>query len=116
MFDREQLTMTAQGTVIVQDIEEGVLADKAVEILKVATELFYERDFNSVGMRMIASQSGVKGASLYHYFASKEEMLFAIVMEVTRDFIADHLPSTDVTSNFEIELQTLVEQHIAYFW
>jgi AcrR family transcriptional regulator len=108
--------MTAQGTVIVQDIEEGVLADKAVEILKVATELFYERDFNSVGMRMIASQSGVKGASLYHYFASKEEMLFAIVLEVTRDFIADHLPSTEVTLNFEVELQTLVEQHIAYFW
>lgn len=56
--------MTAQGTVIVQDIEEGVLADKAVEILKVATELFYERDFNSVGMRMIASQSGEGSISL----------------------------------------------------
>lgn len=108
--------MTAQNTVIIQVVEESASAYKAIEILEVATKLFYERDFNSVGMRTIASESGVRGASLYHYFASKEEILFAIVLEVTRDFIADHLPSTDVTSNFETELQTLVEQHIAYFW
>lgn len=93
-----------------------MLADRAVEILKVATELFYKRGFNSIRMRMIACQSGARGASLYHYFTSKEEMLFAIVLEVTRDFIADQLPTTNVTADFEQHLQMLVEQHIFYFW
>ena len=108
--------MKSSSGVIAFDEGQAVLAEKANEILKVATELFYERDFNSVGMRLIASESGVRGASLYHYFESKEQMLFAIVLEVTRDFITDHLPSTDVKSDFERQMQTLVEQHISYFW
>lgn len=108
--------MKSSSAVIASDEGHAVLAEKANEILKVATELFYERDFNSVGMRLIASESGVRGASLYHYFESKEQMLFAIVLEVTRDFITDHLPSTDVKSDFERQMQTLVEQHISYFW
>jgi len=108
--------MKSSSAIIAFDGGYAVLAEKANEILKVATELFYERDFNSVGMRLIASESGVRGASLYHYFESKEQMLFAIVLEVTRDFIADHLPSTDVKSDFEKQMQTLVEQHISYFW
>jgi AcrR family transcriptional regulator len=108
--------MKSSSAIIAFDDGHAVLAEKANEILKVATELFYERDFNSVGMRLIASESGVRGASLYHYFESKEQMLFAIVLEVTRDFITDHLPSTDVKSDFEKQMQTLVEQHISYFW
>ena len=108
--------MKSSSAIIAFDGGYAVLAEKANEILKVATELFYERDFNSVGMRLIASESGVRGASLYHYFESKEQMLFAIVLEVTRDFITDHLPSTDVKSDFEKQMQTLVEQHISYFW
>ena len=108
--------MKSSSAIIASDEGQTVLTEKANEILKVATELFYERDFNSVGMRLIASESGVRGASLYHYFESKEQMLFAIVLEVTRDFITDHLPSTDVKSDFERQVQTLVEQHISYFW
>ena len=108
--------MKSSSAIIAFDDGHTVLAEKANEILKVATELFYERDFNSVGMRLIASESGVRGASLYHYFESKEQMLFAIVLEVTRDFITDHLPSTDVKSDFEKQMQTLIEQHISYFW
>ena len=56
--------MADQCTVIIPDIEEGVIADKAVEILKVATELFYEQDFDSVWMRRIARQSGVGAFAL----------------------------------------------------
>jgi AcrR family transcriptional regulator len=99
-----------------EEIENQILSDKAVEILEVATELFFERDFNSVGMRSIASESGVRGSSLYHYFSSKEEMLFSIVLEVTRDFISDHLPLLELSENFESQLMTLVEQHVTYFW
>lgn len=65
---------------------------------------------------MIASQSGVRGTPLYHYFASKEEILFTIVLEVPRDFIADHLPTTNPTLDFEQQLQMLAEHHIYFFW
>ena len=54
--------MKSSIAIITFDDGHAVLAEKANEILKVATELFYERDFNSVGMRLIASESGVRGA------------------------------------------------------
>lgn len=86
------------------------------EILQLAARLFYERDFNSVGMRQIADEAGVRGASLYHHFRSKEEMLYFIVLEVTRDFISDALVHIEQNDEFERRLGNLVEHHILYFW
>ncbi len=107
--------MISPGTDIVQDKEEGVLTYTALKILRVAAESFYEQDFNSVGMRMVASQTIVRGRSPYHYFASKKEILFAIILEATRDFIADHPPTKNATVDFEQYLQMLVEHHFYYF-
>jgi AcrR family transcriptional regulator len=89
---------------------------RATDILEVAAKLFYENDYNSVGMRLIAQEAGVRGASLYHHFSSKEEMLYQIVLGVTRDFIADRLPILEIEDQFSQRLGDLVEQHILYFW
>lgn len=91
-------------------------SDRANEILKVAADLFYEQDYHSVGMRLIAERAGVRSASLYHHFSSKEEMLYSIILEVTRDFIADRLTILEIEDDFAQRLGDLVEEHILYFW
>lgn len=89
---------------------------RANEILKVAARLFYERDYNAVGMRTIADAAGVRGASLYHHFRSKEEMLYCIVLEVTRDYIDDAVRLLDDHDDHPRRLGDLLEGHILYFW
>jgi AcrR family transcriptional regulator len=91
-------------------------SERATDILEVAAKLFYENDYNSVGMRLIAQEAGVRSASLYHHFSSKEQMLYQIVLGVTRDFIADRLPILEIEDQFSQRLGDLVEQHILYFW
>jgi len=91
-------------------------SDRANEILAHAARLFFERGYNSVGMRSIGSAAGVRGASLYHHFRSKEEMLYRIVLEVTQDYIDDHLPLLDDTRNHAGCLSRLIHRHINYFW
>jgi len=91
-------------------------SERANEILRVASRLFFEKDYNSVGIRTIANSAGVRGATLYHHFRSKEEMLYRIILEVTRDYIRDHLPILDAPSSFAQRLKELVRQHVEYFW
>jgi TetR/AcrR family transcriptional regulator, cholesterol catabolism regulator len=91
-------------------------AGRGGEILAIASRLFYENDYHSVGMRMIADTAGVRGATLYHHFGSKEDMLFEIVLEVTRDFIDDRLTILDGTGTHVMRLRKLLEDHVEYFW
>lgn len=86
------------------------------DIRSIAAKLFYRQSFNAVGMRTIADAAGVRPASIYHHFASKEELLYDIVLEVTRDFIDDHLPLLDGDGEPGERLARLVELHIQYFW
>jgi AcrR family transcriptional regulator len=96
--------------------KSGERSPRATEILRVAARMFYERDYSSVGMRTIADAAGVRGASLYHHFRSKEEMLYCIVLEVTRDYIDDAVRLLDVEDSHAERIGDLFEGHILYFW
>ncbi len=45
----------------------------------VVLELFSQKDFHQVNMRAISKASGVSISTIYRYFPSKEELLFAIL-------------------------------------
>jgi TetR/AcrR family transcriptional regulator, cholesterol catabolism regulator len=53
------------------------------ELLELAAEMFAERGLRATTVRDIADAAGILSGSLYHHFASKEEM----VDEVLRDFL-----------------------------
>jgi len=46
------------------------------EIRRVALEMFATRGYDATSVRDIADAVGVRGATLYHHFASKEEILW----------------------------------------
>lgn len=47
-------------------------------IVDAATRLFAERGYHAVGMRELADAVGLRPASLYNHYRSKQELLFAI--------------------------------------
>lgn len=59
--------------------------DKRALILKVATHLFATKGFEATSVRKIAADSGLSVPGMFHYFSTKEEILYEIVI----NFIGD---------------------------
>jgi AcrR family transcriptional regulator len=55
------------------------MVSKKDEILENSMQMFAEADYASVSMQKIADSVGIKKASLYFHFVSKEELLRAVV-------------------------------------
>ncbi len=62
------------------------MEDKKTKIIQAAVKLFKERGFHQVSVRNIIKKASVSNGCFYHYFASKDELLFAI-----NDFIMDYV-------------------------
>ncbi len=60
----------------------NVSHSKRQSILKGATTLFLEQGFNAVSMDKIAQAAPVSKATLYKYFASKSDLLAAVIKEL----------------------------------
>jgi TetR/AcrR family fatty acid metabolism transcriptional regulator len=64
--------------------------EKRPLILRAATEVFAEQGFNSVTVAGIADRAGIGKGTVYEYFSSKDELLFA-VFEWMNEGIADRI-------------------------
>ena len=84
------------------------------DITTAAARLFAATGYGGVGMREIADALGVKGASLYHHFASKEEILYAICLTVTREPVERNLPLLDCPGTPAGRLRALVRAHVEH--
>jgi AcrR family transcriptional regulator len=87
---------------------------RRAEIVAAATQIFAARGYGGVGMRDIADAVGIRGASLYHHFPSKEEILFAICLTVTREPVEENLPLLDAAGTPSERLAALVRAHIRH--
>ena len=58
------------------------------EILDVAEQLFAEKGFDNASTNDIINKIGIARGTLYHHFASKEEILDAMVERMTRQSIS----------------------------
>ena len=53
--------------------------NKFKELLVVAADIFAKKGYKATSVREIAEKAGINKATIYHYFSSKEEMLFKIM-------------------------------------
>ncbi len=80
------------------------------QIREKALELFAERGFAEVGMRELALHLRIGAGSVYHHFASKEQLLFELIEELYEDLLdAALLTETGVVHG---RLQALLWAHI----
>lgn len=74
-----------------------------------ALELFAERGFAQVGMRELAQHLGMGSGSIYHHFASKEQLLFEGIEELYEDMLEAAAITEYVTGD---GFQALLNAHI----
>jgi TetR/AcrR family fatty acid metabolism transcriptional regulator len=59
------------------------IKDKFSSIINAALEVFGEKGYYNATISEIAREAGVSEATIYEYFGSKEDLLFAIPKEIT---------------------------------
>jgi AcrR family transcriptional regulator len=56
------------------------------EILSTAAALFSRRGYDGVGIRELADAVGLSTSTLYHYYATKQDILYAIIVRFLEEF------------------------------
>lgn len=84
------------------------------EIVVAAARTFSRQGYAAVGMRDVAEAVGIRGASLYHHFGSKEEILYAICLTVTEEPNRLNLPLLDAPGTPSHRMAALVRAHLEH--
>lgn len=105
--------MAEQAAIASSDDEFPRQRPRRDEIAAVAATYFAEHGYSNAGMRDIATAVGIKGASLYNHFNSKEEILYAIALHMTKDPL-EHLLVLDAEGTPVQRLRMLIEMHIRH--
>jgi AcrR family transcriptional regulator len=83
------------------------------EILQRASLLFYERGYGATSIRDIAEAVGLSSSTMYHHFANKQDVLYAIVSRFMTDFVEATVPVLRDTAVSPTErVRRIVRLHI----
>lgn len=82
------------------------------EILKTAARLFKEKGYTAVTMRDLATEIGVKAASLYNHISSKEGILNEVIMNVAQSFTEGIEEIRFRESEIAEKLTDVIAQHV----
>ena len=83
-------------------------------IRRVAIDLFYRKGYYATSISEIAAGSGIRKASVYHHYPSKEALLFHI-LQVTMDDLMAHLHRClDGITDIEARLRAAVRGHVQF--
>lgn len=82
------------------------------QIIQVAACQFRKKGYQSVSMRELADEMGIKAASLYNHIKAKDEILSLIVMGLAEEFIS-HITTTRRAQISAVEkLKSIIEMHV----
>ncbi len=84
-------------------------------ILEAATREIARVGYEKASMRMVAKAAGVSLAGLYHYFDSKEKMLFLIQFRTFSSLLNNLREKLHGVDDPIEQLQVMVRAHVSYF-
>jgi len=88
---------------------------RLAKILTHAINVFYEKGYEGASMRDLSRTSGMSLAGMYHYFESKEKLLF-LIQKHTFTTIVDELREKLVSAGDpEERIRILILNHLEYF-
>ncbi len=91
----------------------GISSRKTI-IFREAARLFKERGYNGTTLRELAKRAGVKGASIYYHFSSKQDILY-MIMEYTMSNLTNKVKIAIENEITPLEkLRTAIRFHIEY--
>ena len=89
--------------------------DRLTHILNAATGLIAQAGYGKATMRAVAKAAGVSLAGLYHYFDSKEKMLFLIQFRTFSSLLNNLKEKVHGVTDPIEQLRVMVRAHIGYF-
>ena len=66
------------------------MSEKKEMLLTTAERLFYEHGFHAIGIKRIVAESGIAMMTMYNHYASKEELILAVLQRRELRYL-DHL-------------------------
>lgn len=83
-------------------------------ILTEAASLFREKGYLASNLRELARRAGIQGGSVYHHFASKQEILFQVMDSTMDDMIARLVARLSNDHDPAQRLRRAIHFHIEY--
>jgi TetR/AcrR family transcriptional regulator, cholesterol catabolism regulator len=82
-------------------------------ILDKAGQLFWQKGYHSTSMKDVADACNCRPANIYHYFKSKEDILYEVIRDITERTVASirHLENDEVTSPAD-QIKSFVKSHL----
>src|SRR5207302_5688673 len=87
---------------------------RLAEILAHATDVFCEKGYEGASMRDLSRASGMSLAGLYHYFESKEELLYLIQKHTFTTIVERLRERLEGCSDHEERIRTFIHNHLEY--
>jgi len=84
-------------------------------ILQAATIVIARVGYQKASVRVVAKQAGISLAGLYHYFDSKEAMLFLIQFRTFNSLLNNLQEKLHGVDNPVEQLRVMVRAHVGYF-
>src|SRR5438445_6693744 len=84
-------------------------------VLDHATEVFCEKGYEGASMRDLSRASGMSLAGLYHYFESKERLLYLIQKETFTTIVRKLKTRLEESDEPEQRVRIFILNHLEYF-
>jgi TetR/AcrR family transcriptional regulator, cholesterol catabolism regulator len=88
---------------------------RQAKILKHATDVFCEKGYAAASMRDLSRASGMSLAGLYHYFESKEKLLYLIQKQTFSTILQQLRTQLSEVSDPEQRVRIFIQNHLEYF-
>ena len=99
----------------IQPDPESRFESQLNKILSHATDVFCDKGYEGASMRDLSRASGMSLAGLYHYFGSKERLLY-LIQKNTFSTIVDELKERlDGVMDPEQRIHIFIQNHLEYF-
>ena len=88
---------------------------RLAKLLDHAAHIFCEKGYAGASMRDLSRAAGMSLAGLYHYFESKEDLLYLIQKHTFRTIIDQLQERLKESSDAEERVRIFIENHLEYF-
>src|SRR5438128_7302063 len=88
---------------------------RLAELVETAAEVFCDKGYAAASMRDLSRASGMSLAGLYHYFESKEKLLYLIQKQSFSTILERLKQRLAGVSDPEEQIRVFIRNHLEYF-
>lgn len=86
--------------------------NRKTQIIDTASKLFKQKGYSAVTMRDLATELGIKAASLYNHIQSKQEILKEIIISIAEDFTQGIKEIEENNQSASDKLRAVITLHV----